>query len=324
MIKTGAPQGSVLGPLFLIYLNDISNASELFNFISYADDSTLSGSLSLIDTQQTDNINSHLDKISEWLKVNKLTLNEQKTKFMIFYQKNKVIHIPIIRINNTEIECVNSFNLLGIELTKDLSWKNDIDKISYKILRSVGILGRLKYILPQYIKIMIYNSLILSHLNYGILAWGYDQRRLFTLQKQSIRHITCAKYNSHTEPLFKYLKLLKLSEIFSIAQLKFYFRYKNYTLPEYFRRFPYYANMNIHSHRTRNRTELRIPRVKHAFANKCIRNSFPNLINNLEPTIKEKIDTHSLSGFTRYVKTSLLDKYSISCQIVNCFVCQNI
>ena len=60
--------------------------------------------------------------------------------------------------------------------------------------------------------------------------------------------------------------------------------------------------MNVHSHRTRNRTELRIPRVKHAFANECIRNTIPNLINNLEPTIKEEIDSHSLSGFTRYVK----------------------
>ena len=83
-------------------------------------------------------------------------------------------------------------------------------------------LGRLKYILPQHIKIMIYNSLILSHLNYGILPY----------KKQSIRRITCAKYNSHTEPLFKNLKLLKLSEIFSIAQLKFHFRYKYYKLPE--------------------------------------------------------------------------------------------
>ena len=85
-ISTGVPQGSVLGPLlFLIYINDIAKSSDSFDFICYADDTTLSSIMN--DFNSTDNsiennINNELAKVNDWLKINKLSLNIDKTKFI--------------------------------------------------------------------------------------------------------------------------------------------------------------------------------------------------------------------------------------------------
>ena len=75
IIKTGVPQGSILGPLlFVIYVNDISLASKFFTAIIYADDTSLSSTLNTFRCNTNVNINNELSKISEWLKVNKLSL----------------------------------------------------------------------------------------------------------------------------------------------------------------------------------------------------------------------------------------------------------
>ena len=138
-----------------------------------------------------DNINTELDKISEWLKINKLSLNVDKTKFMLFHMPKKNIQTPIIIIDNIVIECVDSFNFLGIYLEKYMNWKRHTDYIASKISKSIGILNRLKHILPTEIKIMIYNSLILSHINYGILTWGYHSDRRYKLQKSYENNNRC-------------------------------------------------------------------------------------------------------------------------------------
>ena len=89
-IQTGVPQGSILEPLlFIIYINDIKTSTELFNVITYADDTTLMSTLGSFNSNQNknsveQNINEELNKISGWLKVNKLSLNTKKSKFMIF------------------------------------------------------------------------------------------------------------------------------------------------------------------------------------------------------------------------------------------------
>ena len=124
-IKTGVPQGSVLGPLiFIVYINDIANASNILKCISYADDTSLSSIHSLFGLKDTsyinENINTELNKISEWLKVNKLSLNVDKTKFMLFHMPQTNIQIPIISIHNIAIQCVDSFNFLGIYLDKSI------------------------------------------------------------------------------------------------------------------------------------------------------------------------------------------------------------
>ena len=94
-------------------------------------------------------------------------------------------------------------------IDKHLNWKPHIEKISSKISRALGIINKLKHYLPLNIKQTMYNTMILPHINYGILSRGFRENRLATLQKRAMRIITSSKYNAHTEPLFKQFKMLK-------------------------------------------------------------------------------------------------------------------
>ena len=150
-----------------------------------------------------ENIEEELKHVTEWLKMNKLSLNVKKTNAMLFHMPQKTIIVPKIKINGTIIEFVDKFKLLGINLNKHLNWNPYVKIVSNKLVKTVGVLNILKKTRPLNILGIIYNALILTHLNYGILAWGHQAKRLNLIQKRAVGILTASKYNSHTEPLFK-------------------------------------------------------------------------------------------------------------------------
>ena len=123
IIKTGVPQGSTLGPLFFsICINDLITVSDKLKFIMYADDTTIYFNLEDFDRYNLEqDITNELENITLWLKRNKLSLNVQKTKLMIFHRKQKQINELNILIDGIAIERVESFNFLGLIIDEGLS-----------------------------------------------------------------------------------------------------------------------------------------------------------------------------------------------------------
>ena len=115
-----------------------------------------------------------------------------------------------------------------------MNWNSHSSKISNKISRTLGVMNRLKHYLPFSALKLMYSSLILSHLQFAITSWGFEWERLSKLQKPAIRIMTNSKYNAHTDPLFKSLKLLKIKDIFDVQCMKFWYKFVNNNVPTYF------------------------------------------------------------------------------------------
>ena len=106
-----------------------------------------------------------------------------------------------------------------------------------KIARSIGILYRLRNVYPESVLVTIYNTLVLPHFHYCLLLWGSvvkDNHSLHLLQKKALRIITNSDYLEHTEPICKKLiRILKFSDMFSVAFWKFYYKLIYNKLLEY-------------------------------------------------------------------------------------------
>ena len=121
--------------------------------------------------------------------------------------------------------------------------------------------------------------MILPYINYGISLWGNNHERVTKLQRKTIRIIKNI-YHSHTESLFKKLHMLKVEGILKLNQRKFFYKFINKDLPDYFKSFPILRNSTIHNHSTQNQKRFHKKVITHEFAKKSLRNTLINTLIN--------------------------------------------
>ena len=218
-IVTGVPQGSILGPLlFLIYINDLSAASQL-KTVLFADDSNLlirGKDLSVLKNV----LNTELQIVNDYFKANKLKLNAKKTKLVCFRKKSRHIIYDDLQVflDGVNLKFEEEAVFLGITIDSNLTWDKHCKLVADRISRNSSAINRVKKLLPPSSLKTLYSSLILSHLQYGLAAWGgcssQNKKRIVSIQKRISRNVAKSFYSSHTEPRMKKLGILKLENLY--------------------------------------------------------------------------------------------------------------
>ena len=143
-VKCGVPQGSILVSLFfLIFVNDCSNSTKVLDPVLFADNTNLFCSDNNIRTL-FETAKQELSQIIDWFLANKLSLNVEKTKYMLFHkcidQENIPLKLPLLQLNSNIIEREKSLKFLGVILDEHLTWKKHIKLIENKVSKNAGVL----------------------------------------------------------------------------------------------------------------------------------------------------------------------------------------
>lgn len=292
--RYAVPQGSVLGPLlFLVYVNDIYKIPTDSSVICFADDTTVYvHDIDINIAVQT--INRDLAKISDWFRLNKLSLNVGKTCYSI-YSSNTNNLLNDVNINGIVIKRVKSTKFLGIYIDESLSWVDHVDYVLRQISPYVFVLQRFKNILSTESKRTIYNSFIHSILTYGVVLWGNATDTVLTKvkrkQKQAIKLVT-SLFPVDFVDRCKLISVLPMKQSYIFEILKFSFcLVQKKTPPSIIKLFEF--GHDVHQYNTQNRNFVRnVHHQKHKF-NASVLNQVANEWRNVTPNIRSITVFHS-------------------------------
>lgn len=255
-IKTGVPQGSVLGPiLFTLYVNDLPSAVTCDRVVMYADDTCfISAANNQFELQNK--VQSSIDEFSSWCHDNSLCLNANKSQYMVFHTSqgnNKDANLSLMS-NNSLLAVTHSSNFLGITITDTLSWAQHVSNLSTKLAHSLFALRKIHQSCYDFnLDLTVYYAYFYQHAKYGIMFWGSSTaglHRIFLLQKKAIRIIFNLGFRDSCKEYFAKHNILTIPSMYIYFSLCYIHKHKNsYALLD-----------SQHNYQTRHNNKIILPK----------------------------------------------------------------
>ena len=201
-IKSGVPQGSILGPLlFNIYINDIFYFAEEDKLTNYADDTTPYAIEANVETL-INSLQFNTNSLLTWFDNNFFKLNPDKCKLLI---TNHIDDISI-NVNNTVIKAEKSVKLLGVTIDNELKFNEHITNICKKANLKLHALARISHLMDKEKLRLLMKAFIESQFQYCPLIWMFHSRSLNNkinrLHERALR-LVYKDYNANFEELLE-------------------------------------------------------------------------------------------------------------------------
>ena len=113
--------------------------------------------------------------INEWFKANRLSLNLDKTSYIIF--GNKKYDDINICFRDTTLARQYESKFLGVILTSQLKWKKHIDVVLSKTSKCLGILSKVRHLVPVQLTRLLYLTLVEPYMAYCNIIWCQSEKK---------------------------------------------------------------------------------------------------------------------------------------------------
>ena len=250
-------------------------------------------------------MNIGIKGVKEWLTINKLSLNIDKTHFMLFKTRNKSIELKgDLIINGVKISRVEKTKFLGVYIDSSLLWRDHIHYIEGKVARSIGAIIKARKVFNHDTPRTLYYTFLYPYFNYCSEMWGNTYSTymdpLIKHQNRALRIITGSSRRVHFAPLYRKLTLLELPKIYMYAVQLFMYKRHHDKLPCIFRG-PLCVHCEVSQCITRQSELLRMPDGKTSarrrtivFSGVSLHNHFSHLIsfNSSIVTYKRQLKKH--------------------------------
>lgn len=298
LVRSGVPQGSVLGPvLFLLFINDFPSIVQDSRLYLFADDTSLV--VSNVDRSQLE-IQTYIQSncIAQWLSDNGLYINTKKTSFLEFCLRKSTCTSDSLTLlfDETDLSPTSCVTYLGVVLDNKLNFYNHIDKLHSRLSSSIFLLRRLSCFHDKHILLAAYYGCFYPFLTYCVPIWGNENcksKSLFKLQKRAIRIIFGLNPRQTCQSVFRTNNLLTFPSIFILESLTFLKKY-----PHLFS----VNNLSSHTYNLRRRNNPPNPRSRTTFHQNQSHSTCIRLFRSLPSSLKSQKNVRKFRhGLRRYL-----------------------